>query len=80
MAEQRYTKQFMVRISDELFDRINEDAAAQDRSMAYVARRILEDHYDVSSKKEILMSDVSLYNRGSQGVNISKRKKIKTII
>jgi len=51
---ERYTKQFMIRISDELFDTINQDAISQDRSMAYVARRILEDHYGVSSKKETL--------------------------
>jgi len=50
----KYTKQFMIRISDELFQRIDEDAVAQDRSQAYIARRILEDYYKVSSKKETL--------------------------
>ena len=51
---ERYTVQFMVRISEELRDRLAQDAVGQDRSMAYIARQILEDHYDVSSAKETL--------------------------
>ena len=47
-----YKVQFMIRISDELHERIKQDAIDQDRSQSYIARRILEDNYDVSSKKE----------------------------
>ena len=53
MAE-RYTKQFMVRISEELRNSLEQDAVNQDRTMAYIARDILEQHYGVSSKKETL--------------------------
>ena len=51
---ERYPVQFMIRISEELRDRLQQDAVEQDRSMAYIARRILEDKYNVSSKKETL--------------------------
>ena len=49
---QRYTIQFMIRISEDLRERLDQDAVAEDRSMAYIAREILENHYDISSKKE----------------------------
>ena len=49
---QRYTIQFMIRISEDLRERLEQDAVAEDRSMAYIARKILENHYDISSKKE----------------------------
>lgn len=48
----RYPVQFMIRISEELRTCLEQNAVAQDRSMAYIAREILEDHYDISSKKE----------------------------
>ena len=51
---ERYPVQFMIRISEELYERFNLDAVAQDRSRAYIAREILENHYGVSSKKETL--------------------------
>ena len=53
MAE-RYPIQFMIRISEELRDRIEQDALSQDRPMAYVARKVLEDHYEITSQKQTL--------------------------
>jgi len=44
----------MIRISEDLRERLDQDAVAEDRSMAYIAREILENHYDISSKKETL--------------------------
>ena len=42
----------MISISEDLRERLEQDAVAEDRSMAYIARKILENHYDISSKKE----------------------------
>jgi predicted DNA-binding protein len=50
---QRYTIQFMIRISEELRERLEQDAVVKDRSLAYIAREILENRYDISSKKKI---------------------------
>ena len=49
---ERYTVQFMIRISEELRERLEQDAVVKDRSLAYIAREILENNYGISSKKE----------------------------
>ena len=46
MMTGRYTVQFMIRISEELRDCLEQDAVSQDRSMAYIAREILENNYE----------------------------------
>jgi len=48
----RYPVQFMIRITPELRDKLAKDCIKQDRSMSYVARRLLEEHYSVDSRKK----------------------------
>ena len=47
----RYPVQFMIRISPELRDKLAKDCIRQDRPMGYVARRLLEEHYNLDSRK-----------------------------
>jgi predicted DNA-binding protein len=47
---ERYPIQFMIRISEELKEKIVADAEADERSTSFIARKILEKHYGIGKK------------------------------
>ena len=47
---EKYPNQFMIRISDELKEKIETDAVDQERSSSFIARKILEKHYGIGKK------------------------------
>jgi predicted DNA-binding protein len=54
---ERYPEQIFIRVSEELKDKLKEDATRIDRNVSYVARRILEKHYGLNTSKDLLFEN-----------------------